>query len=170
VPVGLPLLPVERHIAYLHALHINLRAQEHTREGPLPQVFADMFGWQEMVQRVARVYHALPAEDRAKCGIVTYNYGQAGAIDFFGPRYGLPPAISAHNNYWLWGRHGATGEVLIIVGGSQRDSHDDFRSAVLADTTSCAYCMPYENGCPIFVCRGLDRPLSIRWAEIRHYE
>jgi hypothetical protein len=170
VPVGLPLLPVGRQVAYMRALGVSIRSQEHTSEGPLPQVFADMFGWEEMVRRVARVYHALPAEERAKCGIFAHNYGQAGAIDFFGPRYGLPPAISPHNNYWLWDRRGATGEVLIIVGGSQRDRHEDFRSATLADTTSCAYCMPYENGCPIFVCRGLDRPLSTRWREIRNYQ
>jgi hypothetical protein len=170
IPFGLPLLTVERHVAYMQALGVGIRPQEHAREGPLPQVFADMFGWEEMVVRVARVYHALPAAERARCAIFAHNYGQAGAIDFFGPRFGLPPAISSHNNYWLWGPRGATGEVLIIVGGSQRDRHEDFRSAVLADTTSCVYCMPSENGRPIFLCRGLERPLSERWAEIRHYQ
>jgi hypothetical protein len=170
VPFGLPLLPVERHIAYAEALGVGIRPQERTREGPLPQVFADMFGWEEMTRRVARVYHALPPEDRATCAILTYNYGEAGAIDFFGPRYGLPPAISPHNNYWLWGPHGATGDLLIIVGGSRKDRHADFRSCVLADTTSCTYCMPFENDAPIFVCRGLNKPLSVRWQEIRAYQ
>lgn len=169
VPLGLPFLPVERSIAYADALGIRPRAQEHSDEGPLPQVFADMFGWEEMVQKVARVYHALPPAEREKCGIFASNYGEAGALDFFGPRYGLPPAISAHNNYWLWGPRGHTGEVLILVGGSRDDAHSDFRSAVLADTTSCRYCMPYENGAPIFLCRGLNKPLSRRWLEIRLY-
>jgi hypothetical protein len=170
VPFGLPLLPVERHIAYMRALGVGIKAQEHTREGPLPQVFADMFGWEELTQRVARVYEALPAADRAKCAIIAYNYGEAGAIDFFGPRYGLPPAISPHNNYWLWGTHGATGEVFILVGGSRNDTHPDCASAVVADTTSCTYCMPFENGRPITVCRGLNKPLSVRWQEIRGYQ
>jgi hypothetical protein len=170
VPFGLPLLPVEKHVAYMQALGVGIRPQEHSREGPLPQVFADMFGWEEMVRRVARVYHALPAEERARCAIFAHNYGQAGALDFFGPRYGLPPAISSHNNYWLWGPRGATGEILIMVGGSQRDRHEDFRSVVLADTTSCAHCMPYENGAPIWLCRGLNMPLSRRWPAVRHYE
>ncbi len=170
VPMGLPLLPVDQMAAYLDATGFRPRAQEHTAESDLPQVVADMFGWEDMVRRVARVYHALPADRRAKAAIFTMNYGEAGAIDFFGPRYGLPDAISPHNNYWLWGPRGATGEVLIIVGGRRDDPHADFRSVDLADTTSCQHCMPYENGAPIFVCLGLNQPLSRRWLEIRQYE
>ncbi len=170
VPVGLPLLPVERHVAYAAVIGVRPGEQERTREGPLPQVFADMFGWEDLTRRVARVYHSLPPEERAKCGILAYNYGQAGAIDFFGPRYGLPPAISMHNNYWLWGPRGHTGEVLIFVGGDRDDPHSDFRSVELADTTSCEYCMPYENGAPIFLCRGLNQPLARRWLQIRRYD
>lgn len=170
VPLGLPVLPVDRLVSYMQTLGFRPRAQEHTRESDLPQVFADMFGWEEMVDRVARVFHALPPEQRAKAAIFAYNYGEAGAIDFFGPRYGLPPAISNHNNYWLWGPRGATGEVLIIVGGDRDDEHEDFRSVRLADTTSCDHCMPYENGAPIFVCLGLNKPLVQRWMEIRHFE
>lgn len=169
VPVGLPIFSVERYIAYTRAIGAKPPAQEHSREGPLPQVFADMFGWEEMTRQVAKVYHALPPDERVKCGILAYNYGEAGAIDFFGPRYGLPPAISPHNNYWLWGLRQCTGEVLIIVGGDRDDPHPDFRSVVLADTTSCPYCMPFENGVPIFVCRGLNQPLTERWRQARSY-
>jgi len=169
VPVGLPLLPVERYVAYSALIGIRPRPQERTQEGPLPQVFADMFGWEDLTRRVARVYHSLPPAEREKCGILADNYGQAGAIDFFGPRYGLPPAISMHNNYWLWGPRGHTGDVLIIVGGRRDDPHSDFREVVLADTTNCEYCMPYENGAPIFLCRGLNQPLARRWMEIRRF-
>ena len=170
VPLGLPLLPVDREVAYFRATGMRPPAQEHNGEGDLPQVFADMFGWEDMVRRVARVYHDLPADQRAACAIFATNYGRAGAIDFFGPRYGLPPAISPHNNYWLWGPHGATGACLIIVGGRRDDPHSDFRSVRLADTTSCEHCMPYENGAPIFVCLGLNQPLAQRWQQIRSYE
>ena len=170
MPMGLPLLPVERHIAYMRALGARIQAQEHTRESDLPHVFADMFGWEDMVRRVARVYQSLPAAERAKCAIYAYNYGEAGAIDFFGPRYGLPPAISSHNNYWLWGPRDATGEVVIIVGGGRDNAHAAFRSVVLADTTSCEHCMPYENGAAIFLCRGLNQPLSRLWPETRSYQ
>ncbi len=169
VPAFLPVLPVERHAAYMRALGVGIKPQERTREGELPQVFADMFGWEDMVRRVARVYRSLPPAERARCAILTRNYGQAGAIDFFGPRYGLPPAICPQNNYWLWGTRGATGEVVIIVGGDRDDRHADFREVVLADTTSCRWCMPFENGAPIFLCKGLNQPLARRWAEIRAY-
>ena len=170
VPLGLPILPVETEIAYTHRLGIGIRAQEHAREGPLPQIFADMFGWEELTRKVAAVYHDLPEADRARCAIFASNYGEAGAIDFFGPRYGLPPAISAHNSYWFWGPRGATGEVIIYVGGRRNDPHADFRSVELADTTSDPYCMPFENGAPILVCRGLGRPLGEVWKGIRRFE
>jgi hypothetical protein len=169
VPLGLPVLPADTLVAYMNALHLRPKAQEHADEGDLPQVFADMFGWEELTQRVARVYHSLPADERAECAIFASNYGEAGAIDFFGPRYGLPAAISRHNNYWLWGPRGATGKVMIMVGGDRNDRHPDFQSSVLADTTSCEHCMPYENGAPIWVCRGLNTPLAERWREIRMY-
>lgn len=170
LPIGLPLQPVEQRIAYARALHIQPRSQEHTRTGDLPQVLADMFGWEELTRKVAGVYRSLPAADQARCSIYTSNYGEAGAIDFFGPRWGLPPAISGHNNYWLWGPGGGTGEVMILVGGSRDDPHRDFQSVVLADTTDAPHAMPYENGAPIFLCRGLSMPLAARWPGTRHYE
>jgi uncharacterized membrane protein len=170
VPIGLPLLPVDSLIAYQRATGMRTRSQEQTAEGELSQVFADMFGWEDLTRRVARVYDRLPPEERAQCAILGENYGEAGAIDFFGPRYGLPPAISGHNNYWLWGPRGATGDVMILIGGDRDDPHSDFRRVELADTTSCEHCMPYENGAPIWLCRGLNVPLSRRWPDVRHYE
>jgi hypothetical protein len=71
---------------------------------PLPQYFADEFGWREAVEKVAVVYRGLPERDRRPCAIYAQNYGEAGAIDYFGRRLGLPPAISAHNSYWMWDR------------------------------------------------------------------
>jgi hypothetical protein len=169
VPLALPFLPVDRLIAYQKALGLHSRAQERTPEGDLAQPLADMFGWEDLTRRVARVYQRLTPAERADCAIYTSNYGEAAAIDFFGPRYGLPPAISGHNNYWLWGTHGASGAVVIIVGGSRNDPHRDFRSVELADTTDCPHCMPYENGAPIFLCKGLNQPLARRWPDVRSY-
>jgi len=60
--------------------------------------------------------------------------------------------------------------VFILIGGRPDDTHPDLASAVVADTTSCSYCMPSENGRAITVCRGLDKPLSERWQEIRVYQ
>ena len=122
VPLGLPILPVRAHVAYMRAIGVRPPAQEHTSEGTCrrssPTCSAgrtSRAGWRVSTTRCR------PTSARS-ARIFTYNYGQAGAIDFFGPRYGLPPAISPHNNYWLWGPRGATGEVLIIVGGEPRRS------------------------------------------------
>lgn len=169
VPLALPVLAPETLVAYQDALGVRPRAQEHTAEGPLPQHLADMFGWEELAQRVARVYASLAPEERAKCGIYCQNYGEAAAIDRFGRSLGLPQALSGHNNYWLWGTHGCTGEVLILVGGSADDPHADFASVTLADRTQCEFAMPYENGAPIFLCRGLNQPLGERWPALRGY-
>jgi hypothetical protein len=169
VPLGLPFLPVDTLISYQKALGFRPKAQERTRESDLAQPLADMFGWEDLTRRVARVYQRLSPAERESCAIYGSNYGEAAAIDFFGPRYGLPPAISGHNNYWLWGTHGATGAVMILIGGSRDDPHRDFSSVELADTTDCPHCMPYENGAPIFLCRGLNQPLARRWPEVRSY-
>ena len=82
----------------------------------MPAVFQDMFGWEEMVARVADAYHALPHEDRAVAAVNANNYGQAAAIDFFGEDHGLPKAISTHNAYWYWGPRDYTGDVMLTVG------------------------------------------------------
>ncbi|HEX6896604.1 MAG TPA: glycosyltransferase family 39 protein, partial [Bryobacteraceae bacterium] len=92
-PVAMPVLPVEDYIRYTEAIHLQQPRIENAQLGPLPQLFADQFGWEEMTQVVASAYSQLPPEVRPKTAIFAQNYGQAGAIDFFGPKYGLPKAI-----------------------------------------------------------------------------
>jgi DNA-binding helix-hairpin-helix protein with protein kinase domain len=79
-PLALPILPVETFLRYQRALGISPPRTEVGHVGPLPQHFGDMFGWPEMVEQVARVYHALPVEDRQKAAIFAGNYGEAAAI------------------------------------------------------------------------------------------
>ena len=105
----------------------NNRASRITKLGPLPQLFADQFGWEDMAAAVARVYNSLPADIRPRTAIFGQNYGQAGAIDLFGPKYGLPPAISGHQNYFLWGPRGYTGESMIVMAGRQEDLETQVR-------------------------------------------
>ena len=107
----LPLLSPERYGAYQSALGIGQPKTEVAHAGPLPQMFGDQFGWPELVSEVARIYHALPPEDRARAAIYTGNYGEAGAVNLFGPSYGLPAAISGHQTHFFWGPRGATGEL-----------------------------------------------------------
>src|SRR5215208_5907457 len=95
-PMVVPILPVET-LASITGAGVK---QERREEGQLPQHFADRFGWENMVATVAGVYDSLPVEDRSTACVFTANYGEAGAIDFFGPKFGLPEAISGHNSYY----------------------------------------------------------------------
>src|ERR1043165_9904458 len=87
-----------------------------------------MFGWPEMVATIAQVYDKLPPADRARCFIFGQNYGEAGAIDWFGPRYGLPKAISGHQNYFFWGPRGYDGSVGIVLNDDRETLEKIFRS------------------------------------------
>jgi hypothetical protein len=169
-PLALPILPIKAYIGYSDFLTVSPPPTEDHAMGVLPQHYADMFGWPEMAEAVAQVYLKLSPEDQAKCGIYTQNYGEAGAIDFFGRQYGLPKAISGHNNYWIWGPRGYTGEVLIIVGGNASDHAEVFDNVEQAGTFTHEYVMPYENNLPIFVCRELRVTLEEIWPQVKHFE
>lgn len=173
LPFALPVLSEQHFVAYkdavLSTLHVKPVSSEHHREAAMGQDYADMHGWPQLAQTVARVYDALPPADRAKAVIKTPNYGEASAIDFFGPRYGLPPAISGHNQYYLWGPRGYTGDVLIDVAGDCGAKDHFFRESVRAATFTAPYVMPFEDRIPIMVCRGIKRPLAAIWPSVKDY-
>ena len=102
-PFAMPMMSEEKFIAYEKALGAAPSKTENTEINDLSQQYADMHGWPELAASVAKVYNSIPEAERAQCAIFMGNYGEAGAIDYFGPQYGLPPAISAHQNYWYLG-------------------------------------------------------------------
>jgi hypothetical protein len=168
-PLAIPVLPPETYIRYTKALHLAQPAIETHKLGPLPQIFADQFGWEEMTATVAHVYNRLPAEVRPKTAIFGQNYGQAGAIDLFGPKYGLPPAISGHQSYFLWGPRDYTGESVIVMDGHQRDLESLFTSVQRVASVYHPYSMPYEHF-DIFYCRGPKQPLSEIWPQVKSWD
>jgi len=168
-PIALPVLPVQTFTKYAERLGLSTPRAENHEMGQLPQHFADMFGWEELARSVSDVYLGLSPGDQAKCGIFAQNYGEAGAIDFFGPEYGLPKAIAGHNNYWLWGPGHYTGEVMIVIGGNRTDHEKVFESVEQAGLFQHNYVMPYENNLPLFVCRGLRAPIEELWPQLKHY-
>ncbi len=168
-PTMLPLLPPETYIRYVQATHLEQPRIENHKLGPLPQLFADQFGWQEMAATVARVYHSLPAEVQAKTAIFGQNYGQAGAIDLFGPTYGLPKAISGHQSYYLWGPRGYTGESVIVMDGGPRRLQEIFTSVEKVAHVEHPYSMPYEHF-DVFYCRGLKWPLQEFWPKVKNWD
>src|SRR5213080_3887044 len=127
-PVVLPILPPDKLLAYMRTIHFEVPRTETSHTAALPQLFADQFGWEEMVQSVARVYTSLPPDERKRAGIFCQNYGEAGAIDFFGPKYGLPPALSGHQNYFYWGPRDYTGEIMIVLDDDATDEREQFGS------------------------------------------
>jgi len=166
--LALPILPPEKYVAYEQMLGIAPPRTEVAHSGPLPQLFGDQFGWPELVAQVAAIYNSLPPDERAKTAIFASNYGEAGAIDFFGPKYGLPPAISAHQTYYLWGPGGYTGEVLIVLQGSRKNLERNCTSVQEAAVHYHPWGMEEENR-PIYVCRGLKYPLPEIWPRLKHW-
>jgi hypothetical protein len=165
-PLALPVLPPEQYLAYQRRLGIKPQAAEVSHTSEMPQIFSDQFGWEEMVRQVAAYYHSLPEEERKKTAIYTNNYGQAGAIDFYGPKYGLPNAISGHQNYFFWGPRGFTGESMILI---EWDTEPELWTSLhKVGMRHHRYAMPDENG-PIWHGRGLKKPLREVWPSVKYW-
>jgi hypothetical protein len=170
-PLALPVLPVENYINYAKYLGQAPSTDENKEVGKLPQHYADMFGWEKMVATIAKVYQGLTEEEKPHAVIFAGNYGEAGAIDFFGKKYNLPKAISGHNNYWLWGPGERSGEVAIFFGGPSAETLKNlFEEVNEAAIFTCEYCMPYENNTPVYLCKKPRFNTNMVWPTIKHYE
>jgi hypothetical protein len=168
-PLSSPVLSPETYIRYQKTLGLEPPRAENQRTGPLPQFFADEFGWEDMVRETAKVYNALPAAERAQTAIFCNSYGQAGAIDFFGPKYGLPKAISNHQNYWYWGPRDYTGAIVIVLGSDGEGDREHFKTVEVAGHTYHPYSRLDEHF-PILLCRGLNQDLHSLWPSIKKWD
>jgi Dolichyl-phosphate-mannose-protein mannosyltransferase len=165
-----PVLPVETLARITGAAGGDAGVQIETREvGQLPQNFADRFGWKNMTATVAGVYERLPVDERSEACILAGNYGEAAAVDFFGPAQGLPNAISGHNSYYLWGPGDCTGEVVVSVGVPRDLLAEEFGRIEQQATVKCEYCMPDENGLPVYVNRHPRMAFEKAWPMFEHY-
>src|SRR5205085_9868408 len=161
-PLFLPILSADRFTAYQHTVGFEPPKAENQDSGPLPQYFADDFGWEEMVQKVAGIYNSLAPDERSRTAIFANSYGQAGAIDFFGPKYGLPKAISNHQSYWLWGPRDYTGEIVIVLGSDGTGDREHFATVEAVGRTDHPYSRRDEHF-DIFLCRDLNTSLKALW-------
>jgi hypothetical protein len=168
-PMAIPLLPVETFVRYAAWLGIQNPKEERHAMGRLPQFYADMFGWRNMAVKVAAVFHGLQPEDQAHAAILAYNYGDAGAIDYFGPGLSIPNAISGHNNYYLWGPGPIDPQIVIIIGGSAESARSMFKDVRAAGTITEPNAMPFENNLTIWVCREPKPPIRQLWPRLKHY-
>ena len=168
-PLFLPVLPVDAFIAYERAIGFTPSTGERLRLGELPQYYADMFGWPEMAATVGKAYQALPPDERKRAVFFAWNYGDAAAIDFFGAPWGLPPAISGHENYFLWGSRGADGSVVLILGGTREALLKLFRSVEPVGRFDHPLAVPAESGQTLWLCREILEPIDEVWPRLRHF-
>ena len=166
-PIALPVLSPERTAAYIGALHLDFtRRNNQGGLEILPQDFADMMGWEEQVQAMGRAYAALTDAQRREVVIGASNYGRAGAIDFYGPRYGLPKAISSAGSYWFWGPGTKPGNVALIV-----ENDDTHLKQLWADVRAVAHVhSPWsvgeERDANIYLCQKPLRSVQEVWTTL----
>jgi hypothetical protein len=170
LPYALAVLPVDTYIAYSRALGVAPSTPEKKELAALPQYYADMFGWQSMTAVVADAYALLTPEEQSKCVILCNNYGEAGAIDYYGGKYHLPKTISGHNNYWLWGCRNSNGGIVIRLGGDENAMKETYAEVIPAGIFTDKYCMPYENNQTIWICKNRRVPLKNDWPDFKNYE
>lgn len=167
-PAFLPILPKERLVNSLH-----LKSSD-----DIPVHFSLRFGWKEMVEHIAAIYHSLPEEERDKCVIYAGLYEQAAAIDFFGGEYGLPKVICNHLSYQTWGPGDRPGEVVIAFG--KRFSENDAAGTIplsklfaevsrVGTITGLKESVIYEQNLPVFVCRKPFWKLKDVWNLLEFY-
>jgi hypothetical protein len=172
LPMASPVLPPAEWVRYTNALHLHHAESETSETGPLPQFFADRFGWQEQVDLVTQAYRSLtPAEQQRVC-LFSSNYGEAGAIDFLNgtEHLGLPPAISGQNSYWGWGMHGCDTNVAIaVVGDTRQQLESKYEHVDLIGQIDSPYAMPFERHHHIWLLRGDKRSPPLDWRDERFY-
>jgi len=167
IPLVTWMLPPETLLAYQNAIGFKLSKAEVRQESLLPQPIADQFGWPEMVSEVAAIYNSLPPDERAKTGIWGGNYGDAGAINEFGLRYGLPRAWSRHQNHWYWGPPPQVYKNLILIQWGVEDVRENCTSFQAFEHYH-RFGMGEENT-PIYLCRDVQFDIQKIWWHSHHW-
>ena len=172
LPMSSPVLRPDAWVRYTTALHLHGDKMENMATGPLPQFYADRFGWQQQVDTVVAAYRTLTPEEQKKVCIFTNNYGEAGAIDLLGKHQEpqLPPALSGQNSYWMWGTHGCDANIVIaIVGDTREQLETKYQGVELVGRTQSPYAMPFEQRHRIWILRGRRASAPFDWADERFY-
>jgi 4-amino-4-deoxy-L-arabinose transferase-like glycosyltransferase len=134
--------------------------------------FVEEVGWPELIETVAQIRDSLPPEERRNLGILAANYGEAGAVNLFGPKYGLPPVISGVNSFWARGYGDPPPDTLIVLGHSSEYLSENFGSCYVAAISWNRFAVRNEETVEhpnIFVCRALKKPWPEFWGNYRHF-
>jgi dolichyl-phosphate-mannose-protein mannosyltransferase len=172
VPITVPVLSPEHFLAYTKTLPFKLPVMEHSHaRAALPQWYADQFGWEEIVAETAVAWNRLAPEERQdeNCGIFAQDYGQAGAIDFLGRRYGLPRSLSGHQTWFLWGPRGYSGNCMIVL-DDRRERLEELWDQVEYVGQSADNPYALEKQIDVYICRGAKfGTLSRIWPELKRW-
>lgn len=117
---------------------------EDLQDHSLPQDFADMLSWEEMTQKVASAYSSLNSTEKAHTLLFCDNYGEAGAVNYYGPKYHLPPAYSDNASFLYWmPRDFDQFDVLLLVTDDKQEMQHafikEFKTAQLVDSITNPY-------------------------------
>ncbi len=170
-PLAMPILPVDKFLVYQEKLPIKVPHTEHSHmAAALPQHYADQFGWHEIVSETALAWNRIPPDERPDCGIFAQDYGAAGAIDWYGPAYGLPPSLSGHQTWFLWGPRGYSGNCLIVLDDTREKVERLFKDVqFVGNSPDNPYAL--EKQLPVFICKGkkFDGTFAQVWPNLKHW-
>jgi hypothetical protein len=164
LPLGLPIMPPAPLERYIHAIGGTESLRDNQRVlGRLPQDYADMLGWKERVAAVAQTYHTLSPLERAQAVIIGSNYGEAGALEFYGPRYGLPPVVSAAGSFYYFGPGTRPGSVAVTLGEGERGLRRLYDSVQAGPHLTNPLTVREERDLTVYVCRRPKTTLQAIW-------
>ena len=170
MPIVVPVLSPDHFLAYTKTLPFKLPVNEYSHaRAALPQWYSDQFGWKEIADEAEVAWNRIPVDQRSDCGIFAQDYGQAGAIDFFGRAHGLPPALSGDRTYWLWGPHGYSGNCLIVL-GDRRERLEQLFNQVEFVGTSADNPWALESQIGVYICKGAKfGTLTELWPRLKRW-
>lgn len=172
IPYGLPILPIKTAEKYFRYMAENLGIWgplrwEDGKIHTIPQDYADMFGWENQVAEVAKVYHNLTPEEQLKCTIMGGNYGETGAINYYSAKYNLPHAVGVNGSYYLWGPGKISGGIMIAVGIPKEYLQSYFKDIELAAVVS--HKVAREGEIRVYICQHPNTTLQELWPQLGRY-
>jgi len=167
LPIALTVLPPEAYMRWAAHFGAN-KTRSEKFSSPLPQYLSDRFGWEEMAQGFAARYNALPPEERAKTGIFCGNYGEASAVNMLGSKYGLPVAISGHQNYFYWGWNGYTGESMLTLGDDPKDYRKSYEEVIDLGKFDAPWIMDHEHR-RYFLLKHRKKTYEQEWPDFKYW-
>ena len=172
LPMSSPVLRPADWVRYTSAMHLHTQNSETASTGPLPQFFADRFGWNEQVALVLQAYRSLTPEEQQRVCLFAGNYGEAGAIDFLGPMQqpNLHPAMSGQNSYYTWGTHGCDPNISIaVISDTLEEISLKYADVRIVGKPTNPSAMPFENRRTVYLLRDRRPSAPFHWEDERFY-